>query len=353
MKNICSETVDVLNIHQLKQLSLRLGIPQDYLLGVASNIKSHYWEWELKQYNRCGTVKKSRPVYSSSEELEAILYSIDNCLLNKIKLHEVIHGAREGYSYVSNAEVHVNQKYVLNIDIKDFFPRISYDDVYFLFLRKLRCSSYIARLLTTLCTADGWLPQGYNTSPRIANLVLMPAVKRIDALCRKQGLKLSVYVDDITISGNRNPEKYLNAVRKILLDYGFTTNSKTICRTSSEQQKVTGIVVNEKLNIDKRDYRDIRAKIHICQKYGFSEFVGKLKNRKGHVLDTTEKVAIHLRGKLDNFYQINSLKAEPLRVKLEEAIICEGLIWEFEATFRLLNFSQEEGSKNTYEILLK
>ena len=172
MKTPKLELRDSLNIKSLKHLSLQIGIPEDTILDVVNNIKDHYRKFVIKKKRSDGTVK-IRVIYHRSRKLEKILRSINANLLSKIKLLDVVHGARKGHSNVTNAKAHIGKKYVLKLDIADFFPSISYKNVYNLFI-KLKCSPDVARVLTKLCTADHHVPQGYNTSPLLAVFIMDP-----------------------------------------------------------------------------------------------------------------------------------------------------------------------------------
>lgn len=305
------ETRKTLNVTSLKHLALQISIPEKEIIDVSNNIKKHYWSNEEIQTRRDGT-SKVRKFYHPSPRLKKILKSIDRCLLKKIKLFDVVHGSRKGHSNITNAEQHVNKQCVHNTDIKDFFPSITPKKAYNLFIR-LKCSPDIAHYLTRLCTADNHLPQGYNTSPNIANLVLVPLTQRIDGLRKKEGLTFSTYIDDLTIAGNKNLEKYSKTIRKIIHECGFEIKEeKSFCKKKHERQEVTGIVVNKNLNINRKVFNDMRAKLHIGQKFGPSALLGRIADRKGNKIESTEKIKKHLSGRISYIKSINQQKGELL-----------------------------------------
>ena len=113
--------------------------------------------------------------------------------------------------------------------------------------RRLKCSPEVSKYLTRLCTADNHVPQGYNTSSAIANLVLVPATERLQGLAKKHGMSLGTFIDDICFSGNNNPAKYMKTIEKIINECGYRLKSeKTTLMKKNQQQKVTGVVVNVK-----------------------------------------------------------------------------------------------------------
>lgn len=307
------ENKDALKIYRLEHLALQMHIPPEKITEVLGNIKSHYSKREEKQFNPDGTLKKIRLVYKASPELKKILKAINKYLLKKIKLPEYIHGSRTHHSIQSNAKAHIGKYYVFSLDIKNFFPSVSMNNVYNLF-KRFKCSHEVAKILERICTADDHLPQGYNTSSYIANLIILPAAMRIYALCKKQGLNVSFYVDDITISGNKNPEKLFPSINCIMTECGFKFNmEKKVCKKATGQKKVTGIIVNKKMNIEKVQYRKVRAIINICKKHGPASLVGKIQKNNGDKIETLQGLRNHLAGKLNYFNQINPEKTLELK----------------------------------------
>jgi len=312
------EDKESLKIRKLEHLAVQLRIPLETINDILANIKSHYSPREEKEFHPDGTIKKIRRIYRSSPELKKLLKAVNNNLLKRITLPEYLHGSRTRHSIQSNATVHVGKYYVLSLDIKDFFPSVKANNVYNLF-KRLKCSPEVARVLKKICTADDHLPQGYNTSSYIANLIILPAATRIYGLCKKQGLYASFYVDDITISGNKDPEKLFPTINRIMSECGFTINmTKKVCKKGSEQKKVTGIVVNEKMNMDRSQYRQVRALINICRRQGAASLLGKLKKSNGDRIETLEGLRNHLRGKLNHFEQINPGKTRNLTTAFSE-----------------------------------
>ena len=307
------EVRDSLNIFDLKHLNLQLGIPKDELCDVSENIKEHY-NSEIISIKKPDDTIKERVIYHPTERLRKILEAIDDYLLKKIKLPDYIHGARKGHNNITNAEPHVGKKHVLTSDIADCYPSISVRKVRSLFIR-LKCTPEVSACLTKLCTADNHLPQGYNTSPRIAVLVLQPATDRIWRLCKKYGITFTVYIDDLTMSGNKDLSPFKKTIDKIINDYGLKIKSeKTKPLSQNQQHKVTGIVVNKKINVDKESFNSMRYTLHICKKYGPANIIGKVTDSKGRKIETVERLKNNLRGKLNYIKNINPQKANNLMI---------------------------------------
>ena len=305
------ETSDSLNILSLKHLALQTGIPKEDLLKIVNNIKNHYFVENITQEKPDGRVK-TREIYHPSAQLKKILKAINKYLLVKIKLPDVVHGARKKHSVQTNAQVHIGKRYLLGFDIENFFLSIRPYNVFQMF-KKLKCSPEVSNCLTRICTADNHVPQGYNTSPAIANLVLMPATERLQGLSKKHGIKLGTFVDDIAISGNTDIRKYKKTIEKIIVECGYKLKSdKTAFMKTTQQQKVTGVIVNKKTNIDKKSFQELKNAIHICNKYGSSALLGKISNKKGENITSSERLKSYLLGRLNYVRQLNPEKAEKL-----------------------------------------
>lgn len=305
------EVASSLNIQSLKHLALQTGISKEELISISGTIKDYFRVKKISQTKPDGRVKV-REIYLPFPRLKVILQAVDTYLLRRIELSEVVHGSRKGRSPLTNAMVHVGEKNMLGFDIENFFPSIRPYNVFNMF-RRLNCSPTVAKRLTWLCTADNHVPQGYTTSPAIANLVLMPFTERIHGLVKKQGINLGTFVDDITISGNQSLHPFLRTVEKIVNECGFKLNpSKTVPMSRHDKHKVTGIKVNVKPNIEKEDYQKLKKMIHICEKFGLAPYIGKIKNRKGEVIETPDKLRSYLSGKLNFLKQVNPEKADKL-----------------------------------------
>lgn len=181
----------------------------------------------------------------------------------KLPVNASAKGFLRGESICNNAIGHVNRKYVLNVDIEDFFPSVRGRDVYSVFFKRLGYKSSVATILTNLTTYKDMLPQGAPTSPCLSNLVCDSLDRRIEAFCQKNGLNYSRYADDITISGDVRLGFVLPILQHILSDYGFKINAKKIrFAHAGKQMLVTGLTVNEKVAVPRNQRRVYRAMFH-------------------------------------------------------------------------------------------
>jgi RNA-directed DNA polymerase len=166
---------------------------------------------------------------------------------------------------VSNAANHIGQHQLLNIDIKDFFHSISASRVREMFMTfPFEFSRELATCLALICCFEKRLPMGAATSPVIANLVCLDLDNELIEFANKKNITYSRYADDLTFSSSKTVEQdKVDDILLILKSHQFEPNPKKIRINSRySKQTVTGILVNEKLNVDRRYIRKIRAILH-------------------------------------------------------------------------------------------
>jgi len=227
-------------------------------------------------------------------------------------------------SIVDNAKKHVRKKYVYNIDLKDFFPSISFHRVRAALAKvpPFKLDDSFAIIVANLCCHDGVLPQGAPTSPTLANFVC----KRLDAklynFSKAQKFAFTRYADDITISTNRNifTEKFKAYIAEVIKEEGFELNPKKerLQRNNvksnkeesgyiRERQEVTGIVVNEKLNVSRHFIRNLRATLYNWKKEGYE--IASLKHQHYY---QREKGFLKYRGNIPRIEEVVGGKIEYL-----------------------------------------
>jgi retron-type reverse transcriptase len=247
---------------------------------------SHYIRFQIPK--KTGAKRDiSAPVPQLKQAQEWILENI----LEKLELHNAAHGFRCGRSIVTNAQPHVGAEAIINIDLKDFFPSISYKRVKGLF-KSSGYSEAASIIFGLICTEpkvkeveiDGktnlllsWterrLPQGAPSSPAISNLLCHRLDKRLFQMAEKLGFVYTRYADDLTFSASSdsigNIGKALKHTKSIVKHEGFEVNDKkTRVIHRSRQQEVTGVVVNSKLNVSREILRRFRATLYQIEKDG-------------------------------------------------------------------------------------
>ncbi|TAM05449.1 MAG: RNA-directed DNA polymerase [Paraburkholderia sp.] len=192
-----------------------------------------------------GKIKKKRIVQDPKRPLrrvhDRILY-----LLNKIELPEYVHAAVKGRSYRSNAAAHTTAAHeVLTLDIKSFYPSVSYLLVREFFRYKMKCASDVATTLADLCTYKGALPTGSPLSPLLSYFACGDMFDELNRLAVECGLKFTCYVDDLTFSGEKIPGDLESRVKSVLRRYGHRLAvDKTIRYRPHSPKSVTGCILH-------------------------------------------------------------------------------------------------------------
>jgi RNA-directed DNA polymerase len=225
-----------------------------------------------------------RVIMAPKRRLKALQRRLLELLVNKLPVSEHAHGFRAGRGTRSNAEPHVGQKMVIRVDLKNFFPTVTFGRVRG-YLIALGYGFPVATSLACLMTEaerqpveldDGTLVhvpvtnrhcvQGAPTSPALCNALVMKLDRRIAGLARKFGVNYTRYADDLTFSGPLDHKQAFGltqAVRRIVEAEGFIVNAdKTLLLSHARRQTVTGAVVNQTLGLSCQERRRLRAMLH-------------------------------------------------------------------------------------------
>lgn len=266
---------DHLNIVKLENLALRLGFPLSVLEKAAEKAEISYWFRKEPKSSGKGFRDISEPKYL----LKKIQQSIHKLLL-EIKVSDSAHCGIKKRSNLTNAKHHCKKQRLFSLDFKDYFPHISNNRVYTLFLHELNCTPEVASLLTRLCTVRRQVPQGGPMSMDIANLVCRELDKRMEGLTAKYGLVYTRHCDDINISGKAIPESFKKQAKKIIRQSGFPLNTdKESLTNHADGHSVVGLNVNRKKpNVARNTKREWRK-----EKYKFDQF-------EAHDLPEAEKI---------------------------------------------------------------
>lgn len=232
-----------------------------------------------KYYNSFTIKKKSgkdRNILSPYTELKKIQFNILNDLLYDKRISEYAKAYVKNISLIDNVKIHRGYKYILKLDISNFFENISYVDVYNIF-KEYGFSNGLCGVLAHLTTYDEYLPQGAPTSPYLSNLVMRKFDYIIGKWCKKHDINYTRYSDDMTFSMNDYNKELIRFVRVNLYKYGLELNNEKICLiNNSSQQKITGIVVNNKIQVDSKYRKTIRQEVYYINKYGIDEHIKRI-----------------------------------------------------------------------------
>lgn len=255
----------------------------------------------VDHYNRFTIPKRSggaRPIAAPKKSLRvAQRWVFENIVEKLVPNMAVTMAFRPGVSIVDNARLHAGRAVVMRIDIRNFFPSVTFPRVRGLF-ESIGYSPGVATLLGLLCTeapravADHHgtryavatgpraLPQGACTSPGLANFSCRRLDARIRGYARKLGFRYTRYADDLVFSHrdtNAPVDGMRRAVYRILRAEGFEPNEDKTCVMRSHQlQVVTGIAVNTTPRVSRDAVRRFRAIAHQCRTRGLEAVTAEL-----------------------------------------------------------------------------
>jgi retron-type reverse transcriptase len=230
---------------------------------------------------------------------------------------------------VSNALKHTNKKVVISIDLKDFFPSITFPRI----MGMLKSNPYnfsnkqAAILASIMCLPKQidekqGLPQGAATSPIMSNLICKKLDYQLSQMARKFDITYTRYADDLTLSTNNvkriSAEEIVTSVTEIVERNGFKVNEKkTKIMFKNQRQMVTSILVNEGLNLPKKQIDALRATLNNLEhNYSYVEEAviefGKIKYNKAY--DSFIPLEIR-KGRHSGYYRARFIKSKNKGVK--------------------------------------
>lgn len=294
----------------------------------------------LRHYRYATRPRPTRPVRvieCPKRRLKAIQRRILHEILDWIPAHDAAHGFTRGRSVASHASAHTAQPVVVRLDLEDFFASIAAGRVFGIF-RTAGYPEAVAYAMTALVTnvvpsavwqtlprpldpgqitaqhrlgrrlATPHLPQGAPTSPALANLAAFRLDRRLSGLAASLELNYTRYADDLTFSGSMRLVRVAGTLRRAVAEIsrqeGFIVNdTKSMLATRAGCQRVCGVVVNERLNVPRRDYDVLRAILHNATVHGPAS-----QNRQA-----LPDFRAHLLGRISWVASLNAARGEKLR----------------------------------------
>lgn len=280
-------------IYNQEHLCLLLGYREEYVFAASNSPEFFYRSYEISKKNG-GFRMISEPLPSLKEIQRWIL---DN-ILTQIDVSVYAKAYIKKKSIKDNARFHKRQKIVLSLDVEKFFDSITSDKIYELFLN-FGYEKDVVVMLTNLCCLDGCLPQGAPTSPMLSNIILKDFDNTVAKFTKKKKIRYTRYADDMTFSGDFNAGEVISFVKSKLYELGLRLNEeKTRTRKSWQSQEVTGIVVNQKMQLPKSVRKKIRQEVYYIKKFGLESHMQYCGIDKNNYLP-------HLKGKIQYGLFIN------------------------------------------------
>ena len=280
-----------------EELAFLLNIPirkLTYILYI-KRPDSFYTTFEIPKHNG-----KSRIIHAPQSDLKKLqsnlatqlsLY-VENYTKESSIIPNISHAFSKGKSIITNASIHRNKRFIVNIDLKDFFDQFHFGRVRGFFHKNkyFNMSIDVATIIAQISCYKGKLPQGAPTSPIITNLICNILDMHIVNIAHKYNLNYTRYADDLTFSTNNKnfPKKYnvfFNELETEINNFGFEINpDKTRFVFNTSHQEVTGLVVNKRINVCKQFYKETRAMADALYKNGeftINEHIGTLNQLEG------------------------------------------------------------------------
>lgn len=299
------------SLHTLEDVANLLEIPPTYLRTIL------YTRGDRARYHRFSIPKRtggSRELESPPPALKLLQQKLNRVFSLAYSAKPAVHGYVRTRSIRSNAEHHLRKRWVLNIDLEDFFPSIHLGRIRgALMASPFRLPQRAATVLAQVCTTrDGHLPQGGPTSPILSNIVCARLDGQMMALAKRYGLSYSRYCDDITLS-TRQPTFPVEvasvaggwvgecvmpggALQEVIEGNGFKVNRrKSRMQSLKCHQEVTGITVNEFPNIPRAYIHALRGLLHAWHRYGDAAAASEFTRRQKLARRMTEEEVAHFK----------------------------------------------------------
>jgi RNA-directed DNA polymerase len=298
-----------------------LGIPLKQLRFFAIHreaaLQSHYVTFTIPK--RSGM---PRMIVAPKRRLKQLQRRLLDLLIRKLPVSEHAHGFQRGRSIVTSAAPHVGRAVVLTMDLKDFFPSVTFARIRGL----LVALGYGYRVATTLAvltteaerqpsmikettylvaTGQRYCVQGAPTSPGLCNAIALRLDRRLSGLAAKLGFSYTRYADDLTFSGDDAGclPALKRLAKRIIEEEGFRLNeAKTRIMRRGCRQSVVGVTVNDVAGLSRQERRRLRAMIHQTNKES-----------------ANPAVLARIRGKLAFLAMLNTRQAASMRKTLDHS----------------------------------
>ncbi len=196
----------------------------------------------LRKKKKDGTF---RPVLAPRGDLKRIQRRIGELLL-RVKTPDYLMSPVRGRSNIDNAARHRGAAAFHLLDIEDFYPSCTASKVAWFFGKCLGCPPDVVKVLLDLTTLNGVLPAGSPASPSLAFWAYADMWDEIDQLTSDAGCQVSVYVDDITVSGQSVPGVLIHAIKERLAHHGHSFKASKEIGQINAPVVVTGVVVRDR-----------------------------------------------------------------------------------------------------------
>lgn len=284
-----------------------------------------------------------REINAPCYQLGVLLYILNTVFKAVYTPSESTMGFTEERSVVTNAQIHIGHHYVFNIDLENFFPSIPQARVWArIQLPPFNLPKEVANVVAGLCChtnsdmTRNVLPQGAATSPLLTNAICDTLDRRMRGVAKRFGLHYSRYADDMTFSSMHNVYQegsdFRNEIKRLIEEQGFKMNEKkTRLLRDGDRQEVTGLTVNQRVNVTRKYVHDIRWILHCWEKDGYGKayalFYDYYKRTKGYIKKGEPVMENVIGGKLNYMRMVKGENNTTYRKLLERFLKLQGLVF--------------------------
>jgi hypothetical protein len=214
------------------------------------------------EFEEIGKNGKPRKIQKPLQKLDVIHTRIAS-LLSRIKSPSYLHSGKKKHSNVTNAEAHLDLSNTLITDVKAFFPSSKRSTVFSFFYSVLKCSSDVADILADICVCHHHIPTGSRISMPLAYWANVRMFEELESLSRKHQVVMTLYVDDLTFSGDAVNKLFRGCVRKIISKHGHVAHpDKTKLYLQGSPKLITGVIVQgNELRIRNEQHRLLSSEL--------------------------------------------------------------------------------------------
>lgn len=284
-------------VHSKERLAYALCLPVEFIDEL------------LKEYPRLIEYRSDgkRLIHEPHPLLKAFHKKLNTLIFDKFSYPGNV-GMLRARSMSNIAALHVGKKFVVHYDVRSCYPSTRVAIIRSALIQA-GLDIDLAHLITQLTTVSGSLPIGFPTSSRILVLVLKPVLFRVESLLHSGEFVVSMWADDLIISGNRSITGYDKTIKSIFQDYGYTLHSftdntgKGRIYDRHERQEVLGMIVNKKVNVSKTSRRNLRALLNNVK-------VNPEKAARRYCKGDIEKLILSIEGKISYIKSINKIQGK-------------------------------------------
>lgn len=210
-------------------------------------------------FTQVGKSGKKRVIEQPVDKLDQVHSRIAS-LVCRMTVPDYVHSGVKKRSYVSNAKLHISNDEVLTLDIKSYYQSTKFSAVFDFFHKRMLCSSDVSSILSSLCTFEGHIPTGSRVSMPLALWANMNMFEEIHSTASDHELLMSVYVDDLTLSGKKIPPDLWLNIKNIIKKHGHVMHpDKTSHYKKSDVKIVTGVAIkNGSMHIKNEQHKKIK-----------------------------------------------------------------------------------------------